>query len=70
MPLRTQNLTISACVRGVVAMTIDFDAQGNIRYSENKAGNLQNLSCIAKRIAVPCIKFKMQENSESLGSMK
>lgn len=31
---------------------------------------LQNLSCIAKEIMVQCIKCKMQDNSESLGSMK
>lgn len=38
VPLRTQNLTTGACISDVEATTMDFDAQGNIRYSEKKAG--------------------------------
>lgn len=59
MPLRKQSLAGRACFYGVVAMTMDFDAQGNISYSENKAGDFPRseskpvyLSCIAKRLKV------------------
>lgn len=59
VPLRTQSLAGGACFYGVVAMTMDFDAQGNISYSENKAGDFPRseskpvcLSCIAEGLKV------------------
>jgi len=50
---------MGACFYEVVAMTLDFDAQGNISYSENKAGDFPRseskpvcLSCIAEGLKV------------------
>lgn len=56
---------------------MDFDAQSDISYHENKAGDfprteskLVYLNCIAKDLMVRCIKFTLQDNSRSLGPMK
>lgn len=67
MPLRTQSPAVETYLCGVVAMTMDFDTQGNISYTENKAGDFPrteskpvHLGCIAKGLMVRCIKWKMQ----------
>lgn len=61
----------------VATMTMNFDAQGDISYHKNKAGDFPrtesksvHLSCIAKGLMVKCIKHKMQDSSGSPGSIK
>ena len=77
MSLRTQSLAAGVCIYDVVTMTVDFDPHSDISYCENKAGDfprteskLVYLNCIAKGLMVRCIKFKLQDDSRSLGSMR
>lgn len=57
-------------------MTMDFHAQDDISYRENKAGDFPRresklvcLNCVVKGLMVRCVKSEMQEDSGSLGSI-